>query len=141
VDAEVVSNEAEGPGSGRLVLRVEEGWPETQPGQFLMLSPGTRGRVDRYDPLLPRPMAIFRTHRKGGEAAVEVLYKVVGRGTALLADARAGERVILVGGGTGIASLFDLARHSSKRAQVVVLLSKWISRCPPTTEAKGPGGS
>jgi dihydroorotate dehydrogenase electron transfer subunit len=141
VDAEVVSNEAEGPLSGRLVLRVEEGWPETRPGQFLMLSPGTRGRVDRYDPLLPRPMAIFRTHRKGGEAAVEVLYKVVGRGTALLADARPGERVrmvgplgrgfpevspgervILVGGGTGIASLFDLARHSSKRAQLVVLL-------------------
>ncbi len=141
VDSEVLANSAEGGANWRLVLRVAEGWPEVQPGQFLMLSPGTRGRVERYDPLLPRPMAIFRTRRTGGEAAVEVLYKVVGRGTSLLADARPGdevrlvgplgrgfpepspgERIILVGGGTGVASLFELARRSSSRARVSVLL-------------------
>jgi dihydroorotate dehydrogenase electron transfer subunit len=141
VDAQVVSNDAEGEASRRLVLRIEEGWPEAEPGQFLMLSPGTRGRVERYDPLLPRPMAIFRARRIGEAAEVEVLYKVVGRGTSLLADARPGEevrlvgplgrgfpepapdeRVILVGGGTGIASLFELARRSAKRARISVLL-------------------
>jgi dihydroorotate dehydrogenase electron transfer subunit len=141
VDAEVISNASEGGVNRRLVLRIAEGWPEAQPGQFLMLSPGTRGGAERYDPLLPRPMAIFRTRRMGGEAAVEVLYKVVGRGTRLLADARPGdvvrlvgplgkgfpepspgERVLLVGGGTGVASLFELARRSSKRARVSVLL-------------------
>jgi dihydroorotate dehydrogenase electron transfer subunit len=141
VDSEVISNTAEGGVNRRLVLRIAKGWPEAQPGQFLMLSPGTRGRVERYDPLLPRPMAIFRTRRMGGEAAVEVLYKVVGRGTSLLADARpgdevrlvgplgrgfpepsSGERVILVGGGTGVASLFELARRSSRRSRVSVLL-------------------
>jgi len=141
VDSEVISNAAEGGANWRLALRIAEGWPETQPGQFLMLSPGRRGRVERYDPLLPRPMAIFRTRRMGKEAAVEVLYKVVGRGTSLLADARPGdevrlvgplgrgfpepspaERAILVGGGTGVASLFELARRSSRRARVSVLL-------------------
>jgi dihydroorotate dehydrogenase electron transfer subunit len=141
VDSEVIANSAEGGVNRRLVLRVAEGWPEARPGQFLMLSPGTRGRVERYDPLLPRPMAIFRTHRSGEETAVEVLYKVVGRGTSLLADARpgdqvrlvgplgrgfpepsSGERVILVGGGTGVASLFELARRASGRARVSVLL-------------------
>jgi len=141
VDSEVLANAAEGGVNRRLVLRVAEGWPEAQPGQFLMLSPGTRGGAERYDPLLPRPMAIFRTRRMGGEAAVEVLYKVVGRGTSLLADARPGdvvrlvgplgrgfpepspgERVLLVGGGTGVASLFELARRSSTRARVSVLL-------------------
>jgi dihydroorotate dehydrogenase electron transfer subunit len=141
VDAQVVSNDAEGEASRRLVLRIEKGWPEAEPGQFLMLSPGTRGGVERYDPLLPRPMAIFRVRRIGEAAEVEVLYKVVGRGTSLLADARPAEevrlvgplgrgfpepapdeRVILVGGGTGIASLFELARRSSKRARVSVLL-------------------
>jgi dihydroorotate dehydrogenase electron transfer subunit len=158
VDSEVVSNTAERGVSRRLVLRIEEGWPDAEPGQFLMLSPGIRGRVERYDPLLPRPMAIFRS-RRIGEAAevqvlykvvgrgtsllaeVQVLYKVVGRGTSLLADARPGEevrlvgplgrgfpepargeRVILVGGGTGIASLFELALRSSKRARISVLL-------------------
>jgi dihydroorotate dehydrogenase electron transfer subunit len=141
VDSEVLANAAEGGANRRLVLRVAEGWPEAQPGQFLMLSPGARGRVERYDPLLPRPMAIFRTRRMGGETAVEVLYKVVGRGTSLLADAgpgdevrlvgplgrgfpepSPGERIILVGGGTGVASLFELARRSSRRARVSVLL-------------------
>ena len=141
VDSEVVSNTAEGGVSRRLVLRIEEGWPESNPGQFLMLSPGVRGRVERYDPLLPRPMAIFRTHRSGAAAEVQVLYKVVGRGTSLLADARPGEQVrlvgplgqgfpepapgehaVLVGGGTGIASLFELALRSSKKARVSMLL-------------------
>jgi dihydroorotate dehydrogenase electron transfer subunit len=141
VDSEVVSNTAEGGVSRRLVLRIEKRWPDADPGQFLMLSPGTRGRVERYDPLLPRPMAIFRSRRIGEAAEVQVLYKVVGRGTSLLADARPGEevrlvgplgrgfsepargeRVILVGGGTGIASLFELALRSSKRARVSVLL-------------------
>jgi dihydroorotate dehydrogenase electron transfer subunit len=141
VDSEVISNAAEGGANHRLVLRIAEGWPEAQPGQFLMLSPGRRGRVERYDPLLPRPMAIFRTRRTGREAAVEVLYKVVGRGTSLLADARPGdevrlvgplgrgfpepspdERAILVGGGTGVASLFELARRASERSRVSVLL-------------------
>jgi dihydroorotate dehydrogenase electron transfer subunit len=141
VDSEVVSNTAEGGVSRRLVLRIEEGWPDAEPGQFLMLSPGIRGRVERYDPLLPRPMAIFRSRRIGEAAEVQVLYKVVGRGTSLLADARPGEevrlvgplgrgfpepargeRVILVGGGTGIASLFELALRSSKRARISVIL-------------------
>jgi dihydroorotate dehydrogenase electron transfer subunit len=80
-------------------------------------------------------MAVFR--REG--AALEVLYKVTGRGTALLGAARPGERVrvvgplgrgfpepapgaraLLVGGGTGIASLFDLAARA--RGPVAVLL-------------------
>jgi len=86
-------------------------------------------------------MAIYRQGEVGGAAALEVLYKVTGRGTALLADARAGERVRivgplgrgfpppeagaeawLVGGGTGVASLFELARRAAGRARVRVLL-------------------
>jgi len=121
-DAEVVANRPE-PGGRRLALRVP-GWPGSAPGQFLMLSPGALGAAPRSDPLLPRPMAVYRAE---GER-VEVLYKVAGRGTALLAEARPGERVrvvgplgrafppprpgersVLAGGGTGIASLYDLA--------------------------------
>jgi dihydroorotate dehydrogenase electron transfer subunit len=141
LDSEVIANTAEGGVNRRLVLRVGEGWPEARPGQFLMLSPGTHGRVERWDPLLPRPMAIFRTRRMGEESAVEVLYKVVGRGTSLLADARPGdqvrlvgplgkgfpepvpgERLILVGGGTGVASLFELAQRFAGQTRVSVLL-------------------
>ncbi|MDJ0868518.1 MAG: dihydroorotate dehydrogenase electron transfer subunit [Myxococcota bacterium] len=136
VDAAVLDNADEGGGNRRLRLEVP-GWPGAGPGQFLMLSPGARGSAPRFDPLLPRPMAVFRV---AGEA-VEVLYKVSGRGTALLAEARAGDRVrtvgplgqpfalpepgaraLLVGGGTGIASLYDLAVRARERGPVAVLL-------------------
>jgi dihydroorotate dehydrogenase electron transfer subunit len=141
-DAEILANAAEGGANRRLVLRLPAAWPGFAPGQFLMLSPGALGAVRRDDPLLPRPMAIYRTGEGGeGAARLEVLYKVTGRGTALLSDARPGERVrlvgplgrsfpppptgtdvLLVGGGTGIASLFELARRAAPRARVRVLL-------------------
>lgn len=120
------------------------GWPGAEPGQFVMLSPGTVSDAVRFDPLLPRPMAVFRTGAGGGaEVWIEVLYKVSGRGTRLLADAREGDQVftvgplgrpfrppdagvagsaLLIGGGTGIASLFDLAAVCALQRPVHVLL-------------------
>ncbi len=136
VDAEVVANVVEGGVNRRLRLAVPD-WPGFEPGQFVMLSPGARGSGERDDPLLPRPMAVYRED----SGAVEILYKIHGRGTALLADARAGQRVrmlgplgrgfplpeagsraLLVGGGTGIASLYELALRAAQRAEVSVLL-------------------
>jgi len=138
-EAVVESNAADGPANWRLRLRVE-GWPDARPGQFVMLQPGARGSAQRFDPLLPRPMAVYRTERAGGSAIIEVLYKVVGRGTALLADLGSGDRIglvgplgqgfpepsggraVLVGGGTGIASLYELAARWCETGQVTVLL-------------------
>ena len=119
-------------GAGRVLRLAVPGWPGAQPGQFLMIAAGAEGAVPRHDPLLPRPMAVYRDlSREAGSAepAIEILYRVVGRGTALLADARPGDRMalvgplgrgfpvseeggpaLLVGGGTGIASLYELAR-------------------------------
>lgn len=146
VDAEVRANQVEGDEGAasspnrRLVLGVP-GWPGAAPGQFAMLSPGATGTAPRFDPLLPRPMAVYRTTSEPGGAAVEILYKVSGRGTRLLADARPGDRVrlvgplgvgfplpapgqraLLVGGGTGIASLHELAAAARARGPVAVLL-------------------
>lgn len=102
-----------------LVLRVP-GWPGQRPGQFAMLRLHPEGRSS--DPLLPRPMAVFRA---SGER-VEFRHKVVGRGTALLSALAPGALLgvvgplgngfpepdapaVLIGGGTGIASLYELA--------------------------------
>jgi dihydroorotate dehydrogenase electron transfer subunit len=82
-------------------------------------------------------MAVFRSE----SSAIEVLYKVTGRGTALLSSARRGDaidwvgplgvpfslpppgrRALLVGGGTGIASLYELAEACSTRGPLRVLL-------------------
>jgi dihydroorotate dehydrogenase electron transfer subunit len=107
----------------RLLIDVP-GWPGHRPGQFAMLELDP-DRL-RLDPLLPRPMAVYRADG----SRVEFRFKAVGRGTELLgrlppgarlgvvgplgngfpepAPARNG-RALLVGGGTGIASLFGLA--------------------------------
>ena len=96
-----------------------------------MLEPGASGGSPRTDPLLPRPMAIYRSLESGTPGAspgFEVLYRVTGRGTMLLSETRSGDRIrlvgplgrgfpvpeegsrpILVAGGTGIASVYELA--------------------------------
>ena len=136
----MIRNEAEGGANRRLVLHCP-GFGDFAPGQFAMLSAGARTSAPRFDPLLPRPMAIYRTRPVEGGAEVEILYKIHGRGTALLAEAEVdaevrvvgplgvgfalpedGEHAILIGGGTGIASLYGLAREASERGPVTVIL-------------------
>ena len=147
-EAEVVRNVSEGASSWRLVLRVPD-WPGFQPGQFAMLSPGAQQAARRTDPLLPRPMALYRAQAAVGGCDVEILYKIVGRGTALLAEAspgqrvaivgplgkafpppRSGERVIVVAGGTGIASVFELVARLAGAHPVEVLFGARTAERP-----------
>ena len=129
-DALVLENRIESAVNRRLRLDVP-GWPGFGPGQFAMLSPGAQSGVLRSDPLLPRPMAIYRSFESEQSpefGGVEILYRVSGRGTGLLSEACVGDRVgfvgplgrgfppqgegeraILVAGGTGIASIYELA--------------------------------
>jgi dihydroorotate dehydrogenase electron transfer subunit len=86
-------------------------------------------------------MAIYRVRAEAEQTEVEILYKVSGRGTALLRDAGPGDHVgmvgplgegfppptpgsvaVLVGGGTGVASLYELAAREAGNARLVVLL-------------------
>ncbi len=147
VDAEVLENHRDAGGNHCLTLEIP-GWPGAEPGQFAMLKPGGPEESNRTDPLLPRPMAIYRGHAPalpGQGARVDFLLRVAGRGTRLLAGARPGElihlvgplggafapiapnsRALLVGGGTGIASLYELAARGAKEADVQVILG---ARC------------
>lgn len=144
-EAEVLENLAEGGDNYRLSLAIPA-WPEAAPGQFLMLSAGAWTEVEQTDPLLPRPMAVFRqTPLDSTSTRVEMLYKAVGRGSRLLSQARVGqqvrvvgplggsfplpgheERALLVGGGTGTASLYELAARAAETSQVEVVLG---ARC------------
>ncbi|OQX10178.1 MAG: hypothetical protein BWK76_21110 [Desulfobulbaceae bacterium A2] len=102
----------------RCTLRAPQIAAAARPGQFVM------ARVSQgYDPLLRRPFSI---HRVAG-ATIELLFKVVGRGTALLAATATAASldlvgplghgfsedvtspVLLLGGGMGIAPLLFLA--------------------------------
>jgi dihydroorotate dehydrogenase electron transfer subunit len=146
--ARVVVNQPDGHG---YKLRLEvPGWPGSEPGQFLMLGPGAEAGVPRHDPLLPRPMAIYRDASLASPSSarddvsvpqIEVLYRVVGRGTTLLSETVAGQTIslvgplgrgflletgsapaLLVGGGTGIASLYELAGALSRAGRAVTVL-------------------
>ncbi len=114
----------------RLVLEVP-GWPGHRPGQFAML--GLDPSRAHRDPLLPRPMAIYR----GDARALEFRFKVVGRGTRIMAELPRGAKLALlgplgngfalpagpatlVGGGSGIASLYELARASVPEPRVLL---------------------
>jgi dihydroorotate dehydrogenase electron transfer subunit len=120
-DARVLVNEAVGTRYQRLVLSAPEVAARVTPGQFVNL------RVTRtLEPLLPRPFSVFWADEAKGE--VELLFKTVGRGTAILATVPAGEELPLVGplgnafkpeadadvhlcvgGGTGMAPVYFLA--------------------------------
>lgn len=130
IKAEIIHNDRMAEGYFKLGLACAV--PKVKPGQFVML------RVsDGLDPLLRRPFGIYRelgakdtpSKRKG----IEVLYRVVGKGTAILAGRRPGETLgvlgplgngfpdppegsetVLLAGGMGIAPLYPLAKRLGK---------------------------
>ncbi|HEX5465344.1 MAG TPA: hypothetical protein VFW92_01580 [Candidatus Limnocylindrales bacterium] len=94
-----------------------------QPGQFAML---TIARQDGLTPLLPRPMALCRWDRAAG--SIDVVYRVVGEGTAALTTWRSGEQMTTVGPlGTG----FKLRAGAS----TILLLGRGIGTCSLTALA------
>ncbi|MBW1954841.1 MAG: dihydroorotate dehydrogenase electron transfer subunit [Deltaproteobacteria bacterium] len=91
--ATVLKNERLTPAHYRMTLACHPSYQEAVPGQFVMLHVSGRDA-----PLLPRPFSIHRfLGLPGGEAAVQVLYRVVGPGTRKMARTREGERVQMVG--------------------------------------------
>jgi dihydroorotate dehydrogenase electron transfer subunit len=87
--ATVLSHTAAGRGYFRILLRAPELAATALPGQFVML------RVsENLDPLLARPFGISSVPAK---SSIEILYRVVGRGTTLLTKRKAGEHVDVLG--------------------------------------------
>lgn len=78
----------------RLRLEDPEMARAIRPGQFLMVRPGLG-----TDPLLGRPFAVYDVARDctGEPIAIDVVYLVIGRGTAELAGRRAGDRLTIWG--------------------------------------------
>ncbi len=145
---EVVANREVAPTYFSIRLRGPSALGRFRPGQFLML-----GWDDGWDPLLPRAMSIRRawpaaqrSEVRSAGCEVEILYKIVGRGTALLAAMRPGRflralgplgnafevspsvaGVLLVAGGIGVPPIAALAealasRRRARRATMDVFL-------------------
>ncbi|MBP6333380.1 MAG: dihydroorotate dehydrogenase [Aminivibrio sp.] len=123
--AAVLGHRPLGDGSGLIAVRCEEIASCAEPGQFVLVRPGTGN-----DPFLGRPLAVADA---AGDV-FKVVYRIVGRGTALLASKRQGDpvtvrgpvgrgffsargekalprKVILAGGSVGAAPLLFAARR------------------------------
>lgn len=108
----------------RITLYSPDIASRTRPGQFVMVRTGVA-----KDPLLRRP---FSVHQTTSDGHLQLLLKVVGRGTAILAKSRVGESIslfgplgngfainkekpsVLVAGGLGIAPMLLLAKVLSR---------------------------
>ncbi len=139
---EILSHEKVCPDLLLLTLKLPEIARSASPGQFLHIRVG-----EMYDPLLRRPMSIARADMIMGE--VEILYKVMGKGTYLLSTKGEGETVdcigplgrgfsvpeegsfILVAGGRGVAPLLFLSERLLQRgnAQLTFLMGASTRSC------------
>ena len=96
--AQVLWNKKIGPDYYKIGLSCPEHYAVAKPGQFVML--GFRGQTD---PLLRRPFSIHKLiASKGPTEGFEILYKVVGKATAMMSRLRSGDVLDLLGPlGTG----------------------------------------
>jgi dihydroorotate dehydrogenase electron transfer subunit len=129
--ATILNHKSAGRGYYRLVLRVPEAATAALPGQFVML------RVsETLDPLLSRPFGVSSVPSK---TSIEIMYRVVGRGTALLASMDIGHTLnllgplgkgfpmpekgitpVLVAGGSGFPPLYFLSQRVGSRAHLFI---------------------
>lgn len=74
----------------RMVIRAPQISSEARPGQFIMV------RVsDSCSPLLRRPFSLYCIRKDDG--ILEIAYRIVGKGTAILSRKRAGEHIDIMG--------------------------------------------
>lgn len=137
VRAEVIANTRLSESYNVIALAAPEIAAQTLPGQFVMVKP-TAG----LDPMLRRPFSVFEIvrDRTGGVLGVSLLNKRVGVGTALLYDARPGDRIgclgplgrpfvpvdppaeaWMVAGGVGLAPFVTLAEALAARRTSMTL--------------------
>lgn len=135
----ILSNAEVSPGYWRMRLTAPQEFSAASPGQFVMVR--VSGAID---PLLRRPFGIFDigVHTPAQSGAVpqpyfEMLYRVVGKGTAMLSALHetdlldilgplgtgfnlgaVDEEKLIVGGGVGLAPLYLLAKELVKKSPV-----------------------
>ena len=124
--AKIISNKKISPTSWEMKLTCPEIAREAEPGQFVMVRVG-----NDIDTFLRRPLSI---HDIKNRSSLELLYKIVGRGTEVMTGFKKGanidllgpfgkgfeinnvpESAILIAGGIGVAPLVFMLRSLRKR--------------------------
>ncbi len=92
-DTIVLWNHQAAPGYYRMGLACATGFDTARPGQFIMVRTGTEA-----SPLLRRPFSLLGLIReKDRVTGVEILFKVVGKGTEQLSCCREGDHLSVIG--------------------------------------------
>lgn len=117
-----------------MTLSVPEIAKKAKPGQFVNLR-----LTGKLDPLLRRPISLHRINPE--EGTITMLYMVVGEGTAMMSEMEpgtpvdvlgplgngwdvdaAGENMVVIGGGIGIAPLYPLVKALCENGKNVELI-------------------
>lgn len=130
----VVSNRQIAESIYELKLKGEITSEMSDPGQFVHVKV-----ADGFDPLLRRPISIAAIDK--GNGTFTIIFRKQGKGTSLLAEKRAGEKVdvlgplgngfpankarsggtaVLVGGGVGVPPMFELAKQLAQNGVTVI---------------------
>jgi dihydroorotate dehydrogenase electron transfer subunit len=138
INAQIVEKKQYGPDGYVFRFQASEIAKTAMPGQFVMLR-----WSEGFDPLLRRPFSFHRIDKKLG--TIDILFRVVGKGTTLLAEKNLSESCNLLGplgngfkinnainqpiilaGGMGVAPMLALADQlvTSKIAPLVFLGAK-----------------
>lgn len=116
----------------KFSIKAEEIASTAKPGQFIEIRV-----VDAIEPLLRRPISIYNLEKEKG--ILEFIFQVKGKGTALLAERKVGEKldiigpigygtfsikehkkVAIIGGGIGMFPLYELAKELKKETNTKV---------------------
>lgn len=92
-EATILWNQPVAPGYYRLGLSCADGFDTAKPGQFVMV----RICADA-NPLLRRPFSLLGLIREAGRiTGIEILFRLVGKGTQKLSCCREGDRLSILG--------------------------------------------
>lgn len=126
----ILWNKEIGPGYYNMGLKAAAPLTRANAGQFVMLKP-----ANVLTPILRRPLGVAQILTENGVAyGISVIYRVVGQGTALMAQIEPGRlmnvlgplgtyfvlpkeprHIVLIGGGTGMPPMLCLARQTKTR--------------------------
>ena len=130
IKSRIVSNERLAEDRWQMGLEASRITPEVKPGQFVNI------KISNF-PLFKRPFSIFRCIKlDNGGLGIEIVYKVVGRGTSIMTELKREDELdiigplgngfewyrdkkvhILLAGGIGSANLFMLGEQISKASR------------------------
>jgi dihydroorotate dehydrogenase electron transfer subunit len=132
MNGSILGNNCVAPDHFLLSVRLSPTFTTPLPGQFVMIQESRRS-----EPLLARPLSVFGFKRHEDHAVLELLFRVAGRGTALLARMKPGDEltilgplgkgftlpsrirhVVFVAGGVGVAPLIYLLHSGLMSAEM-----------------------